>query len=191
MSHKIIQEVKKMKAQIKRVEDEVSRTAFSVSTDTVDITIVGRGDLKTLAIKKELQSLSASALASAIQTAQQAAIAKRESMYKAKLGSYADGQLPPSLQISGIVQVQNTMNQVKAEVSAAQFSGGTLASGVELVINGKDEWLSLTINDALLQEDSNTLSAILTSALKEAASKKDKYTKDLFAAHAKSVIPGF
>lgn len=180
-----------MKAEVKRVEDEVSRTAFSAKSELVDITIVGRGDLKALVIKKDLNQLSPTELASAIQAAQQAAIAQREAMYKKKLGSYADGQLPPSLQIAGIVQVQNAMNKVKAEVSSAQFSGGNVASGVELVINGKDEWLSLSINESLLQEESSTLTAILTRALKEAVSKKDKYTKDLFAAHAKSLVPGF
>lgn len=177
-----------MQEQIKRVEKEISFSTFSSKNEILNLVIAGRGDLKTFELSEKSKSISNKELAAAILSVHNDATEQRQTAYKAKMGPYAEGKLPPGLNMPGIAALQETMNTVKEQVSNATFEGGR-SNGVMITINGKDEWLGLTIDESLMDEDTETIVDVIRAAYNVAAAKKDEYTKAVFKEKAKDILP--
>ena len=71
--------------------------------------------------------------------------------------------------------------ELQRELEASAFTGRSGGGAVELVLTGKGELTSLTINPALLTEGADTVAAVVMGAYQDACGRKEKAAAEMLA----------
>jgi DNA-binding protein YbaB len=179
--------LKNAQTKLNAIEKEISFAKYQGSASGISITINGRGDILSLSASQSYNTPEE--LAQAIVAAHKQAADTRERQYFAKAGSLASGKLPPGLNMPGISKIQESIYRVKEEVGAAKFAGSAAGNALKLVINGKDSWLDLTVNNELFAEGVEVVIALLKTAYKDATAQKDASIKEAFSRASSDILP--
>ncbi len=79
------------------------------------------------------------------------------------------------------------MQEAQAEVANLEVTGEAGGGMAKIVMNGKHEVRSVTLDDSLLKEDRDMLEDMIAAAINDAVHKVDKKAKE----HMSSVTSGF
>ena len=83
--------------------------------------------------------------------------------------------------IGTLTALKARMDQAQRELEASAFTGRAGGGAVELVLTGKGELTSLTINPALLTEGADTVAAVVMGAYQDACGRKEKAAAEMLA----------
>lgn len=72
-----------------------------------------------------------------------------------------------------IAAMQMKMDQVQKELAAATFTGTSANGLVQVVVSGKGDALSATMNPAVRDEDADTIAALFVVAINDANRQKE------------------
>ena len=75
-------------------------------------------------------------------------------------------------------QMQEKMQQIQAEVDRMEVTGEAGAGLVRLVMTGRHDVKSVSLDDSLMQEDKELLEDLLAAAVNDAVRKVDSASKD-------------
>ena len=89
--------------------------------------------------------------------------------------------MKPKGLIGTLTALKARMDQAQRELEASAFTGRAGGGAVELVLTGKGELTSLTINPALLTEGADTVAAVVMGAYQDACGRKEKAAAEMLA----------
>jgi len=75
-------------------------------------------------------------------------------------------------------QMQEKMQQVQAEVDSMEVAGEAGAGLVRVVMTGRHDVKSVTLDDSLMQEDKELLEDLLAAAVNDAVRKVESASKE-------------
>ena len=75
-------------------------------------------------------------------------------------------------------QMQEKMQQIQAEVDRMEVTGEAGAGLVRLVMTGRHDVKSVSLDDSLMQEDKELLEDLLAAAVNDAVRKVDSASKE-------------
>lgn len=75
--------------------------------------------------------------------------------------------------VKAIAAMQQNMDKVQKELANSQFTGTSANGLIEVVVNGKGEALTATMNPAVRDEDAETIAALFVVAFNDANKKKE------------------
>ena len=91
--------------------------------------------------------------------------------------------------IKTISKLQQNMDNLQKQIAGMSFQGSAGGGLVQMVMTGKGDVLSVTLNPSVMTESSETLADLIMAAINSANSAKEVATKAQLGSVAAGVLP--
>tara|TARA_B100000965_G_C19475644_1_gene706125 strand:- start:329 stop:649 length:321 start_codon:yes stop_codon:yes gene_type:complete len=88
-------------------------------------------------------------------------------------------------------KMQKDMKRVQNELTELEVDGQSGGGMVKIIVNGKKEPLSITINDDIFKEDKEMVEDLVLAAMKNALHNADKIAEEKMKAITGGAMPNF